>query len=52
MFQPHHATKFFDALSHTSDTDANATRLKLGDTFGNALAVVADRDDQLAVLPF
>ena len=50
IFQPQHSTKLLDALSHTSNTHANAATLKLRDTFANALPVVADRDDQLAVL--
>src|SRR5882762_11292035 len=50
IFQPQHATKFLDPLSHTSNAHANAATLKLRDTFANALPVVADRDDELADL--
>src|ERR1700683_1313454 len=49
--QPQHTTKFLYPLAYTSNADANATGLQLRDTFGNSLAVIADCNDQLAVLP-
>ena len=51
IFPPQHSIKFFGALSQASDSDANAQRLKVGNSFRDALAIGADRNDQLAVLP-
>jgi hypothetical protein len=45
IFQPQHATKVFGALSHASDSDANAKRRKVCNSFSNARAIVADRND-------
>ena len=38
--QPDLATKFFDSLSHTSDTQADAIRPELSNLLSNSLAIV------------
>lgn len=48
--QPQQTTKFLYSLAYTTNADTNATRLQLRDPFGNPLAIIAHRDDQLAVL--